>query len=185
MGIPSKNRSNFFPAKTFLVFWKRKIFLSKINFGGKKINLAKTILREEKTSVKKPLIIRIMTTSKTDNYIIGLDAHTSPITVKSKPQLWSQLCHSAIKKIVATITGTIKCNNISFGWLEHPRLEKSVRHQESQTNRSDASTCHLFYLLFVCCNANVTQSEHKNYYSTFFQFNFLIEGVFSIPWKFR
>jgi hypothetical protein len=26
----------FFPPKLFLVFWKRKIFLSKKNFGGKK-----------------------------------------------------------------------------------------------------------------------------------------------------
>jgi hypothetical protein len=34
----------FFPPKHFLVFWKKEIFLSKKNFGGKKINLAKTIL---------------------------------------------------------------------------------------------------------------------------------------------
>jgi hypothetical protein len=33
----------FFPPKLFLVFWKREIFLSKKKFGGKKINLAKTI----------------------------------------------------------------------------------------------------------------------------------------------
>jgi hypothetical protein len=32
----------FFPPKLFLVFWKWEIFLSKKNFGGKKINLAKT-----------------------------------------------------------------------------------------------------------------------------------------------
>jgi hypothetical protein len=34
----------FFPPKLFLVFWKRKIFLSKKKFGGKKINLAKSFL---------------------------------------------------------------------------------------------------------------------------------------------
>jgi hypothetical protein len=34
----------FFPPKLFLVFWKREILLSKKKIGGKKINLAKTIL---------------------------------------------------------------------------------------------------------------------------------------------
>jgi hypothetical protein len=38
-----KRTVNFFAAKTFLVFWKREIFLSKKKFGGKKVNLAKTI----------------------------------------------------------------------------------------------------------------------------------------------
>jgi hypothetical protein len=32
-----------------LVFWKRKIFLSKKNFGGKKINLAKKFFNLAKT----------------------------------------------------------------------------------------------------------------------------------------
>jgi hypothetical protein len=39
----------FFPPQFFLVFWKREIFLSKKNFGGKKLNLAKKFFNLAKT----------------------------------------------------------------------------------------------------------------------------------------
>jgi hypothetical protein len=35
---------NFFPPKFFLVFWKREIFLSKKNFGGKKFTEQKRLV---------------------------------------------------------------------------------------------------------------------------------------------
>jgi hypothetical protein len=43
----------FFPPNLFLVFWKRKIFLNKKNFGGKKINLAKKFFHLAKTILPK------------------------------------------------------------------------------------------------------------------------------------
>jgi hypothetical protein len=43
----------FFPPKSFLVFWKREIFLKKKNFGGKKFTEQKRLSEKKKENPPK------------------------------------------------------------------------------------------------------------------------------------